>query len=515
MSTSNTGAASILDTAAQNLDVFPFHTVARPIPEVQVPHYGRAEELNTLTNDALALKLATSVVVMGREIDSRSYQRTYDANEYYRERFEQLTVEKDELQRQHESLQEEFNELEEKFNALSENNHHQQEALIKAVELMKDRVDNLTKQVNALPADAGSGSGPRVAKMDNVQTFSGSDAKVDVRDWIRQLKLYLSHMAINTDKQQIIYALSRLRQPASLYFADLYDKNSEGKDIGTWDEFVKTLLSIYGQKDDKEAAKKEFTQLWTNKALAKKDFIKYAEQFKTLGRLVEYEDQLLIDKLDEVIDEDLFKSARIAKMVSSMPTKWQEYLDRLLELHKAFDRNGNDKRIFGKDKDSSSKDKPQPQSKAKEANSTETATKFCQICSGMGKTKSAKTHNTADCYSKPGNESKRPAPKASSSTKNTTPQAGSSSGGSTGNNKGKGKPAKTLKARLMELLEGLDEDDNEPGTSAGDVNLNTARIEEIHEDVLMREAEEPKPSSKRGGKGKSKESNNSDFPKSM
>ena len=54
---------------------------------------------------------------------------------------------------------------------------------------------------------------------------------------------------------------------------------------------------------------------------------------------------------------------------------------------------------------------------AKEANTTDAtkATRFCQICSGKGKKGAAKTHNTNDCYDKPGNESKRPQPKASSS----------------------------------------------------------------------------------------------------
>ena len=73
-----------------------------------------------------------------------------------------------------------------------------------------------------------------------------------------------------------------------------------------------------GQRDDKEGAKKEITALFNNKDLAAKDFIKYAERFRTLGRLTGYDNELLIDKLREVIHRDM-RIALVGKGSSQLP----------------------------------------------------------------------------------------------------------------------------------------------------------------------------------------------------
>ena len=45
--------------------------------------------------------------------------------------------------------------------------------------------------------------------------------------------------------------------------------------------------------------------LWVNKDLAKKNFIKYAEQYRTLARIVNYSNEVHIDKMKEVISDKL------------------------------------------------------------------------------------------------------------------------------------------------------------------------------------------------------------------
>jgi len=45
--------------------------------------------------------------------------------------------------------------------------------------------------------------------------------------------------------------------------------------------------------------------LWVNKDLAKKNFVKYAEQYRTLARIVNYSDEVHIDKMKEVIPDEL------------------------------------------------------------------------------------------------------------------------------------------------------------------------------------------------------------------
>ena len=231
---------------------------------------------------------------------------------------------------------------------------------------------------------------------------------------------------------------------------------------------------------------------------------------------MEYKDDVLIDKLREVIPSSLATSVGIIESVSTMPAKWDEYLDKLLTLYKNTNRANTGTRIFGKDKDSSTgNDKPSKE-KSKEVNTTTTtkAAKFCQICSGLGKKGASKTHNTADCYSKPENANKRPQPQASSSGSGTS----ASRPAGADNNKGKGKPQqkKSFKARLLEVMASLDDDedsDDDSGTSpAGDVKTRTARIEEIFEEE---EVDIPVVKTTRAAKKGSSSKTESGFPKGM
>ena len=126
-----------------------------------------------------------------------------------------------------------------------------------------------------------------------------------LHDWLSQIALYCSASGIITDDQKIVCALTRLRAPASTYMKSYYDKVQVGQNVGSWGDFAQELKNIYRQRDDKEGAKKELTALWVNKDLAKKNFVKYAEQYRTLVRIVNYSDEVHIDKMKEVIPNEL------------------------------------------------------------------------------------------------------------------------------------------------------------------------------------------------------------------
>lgn len=180
----------------------------------------------------------------------------------------------------------------------------------------------------------------------------------------------------------------------------------------------------------------------------------------------------------------------LIKLVKQIPEEWEEYLELLLDVYKALNpdkikstiygnsgnnNNSGSKGSGGKDPnameiDSANKGK----GKGKQANSSEKEKRFCQICSGKGLKFKSKTHNTADCYDKPGNESKRPAPKASTSTPSSS-KTPASKGTDKGGFK---KKSYDLRARAMALLKEAEEAD---GRSSPDlvIGANTARIEEI------------------------------------
>ena len=45
--------------------------------------------------------------------------------------------------------------------------------------------------------------------------------------------------------------------------------------------------------------------LWVNKDLARKNFVKYAERYRILARIVNYSNKVQIDKMKEVISNKL------------------------------------------------------------------------------------------------------------------------------------------------------------------------------------------------------------------
>ena len=52
-------------------------------------------------------------------------------------------------------------------------------------------------------------------------------------------------------------ALTRLRASASIYMKSYYDKVQAGQGVGSWGDFVQELKNIYGQRNNKEEAKKK------------------------------------------------------------------------------------------------------------------------------------------------------------------------------------------------------------------------------------------------------------------
>ena len=157
--------------------------------------------------------------------------------------------------------------------------------------------------------------------------------------------------------------------------------------------------------------KKELTVLWINKNLAKKNFVKYIEQYKTLARIVNYSNKVHIDKIKEVILDKLQNALVIYKITNQSPKTWDDYLKLLMQAYKALHLDKAQGAIFspeaigeksGRKKDPDAMEIDEIQKK--EGKNLQ----YYQICAGKGFKNKAKLHNTADCYDKPGNEDKRP-----------------------------------------------------------------------------------------------------------
>ena len=107
------------------------------------------------------------------------------------------------------------------------------------------------------------------------------------------------------------------------------------------------LKNIYGQQDDKEGAKKELMVLWVNKDLARKNFVKYAEWYRTLARIVNYSNEIHIDKMKEVIPDELWNALVIYEITNQSPKTWDNYLKLLMQAYKALHLDKTQGTIFG------------------------------------------------------------------------------------------------------------------------------------------------------------------------
>ena len=361
-------------------------------------------------------------------------------------------------------------------------------------------VQSYKSQVDALPA--GGGGHSRQPKIGEPPIFKGSDDKIKLEEWRNLISLWCAHEGITTDKQKIVTALSRLQGPAHKYMESYYDRVGRNLDLGSWDDFVDELAQIYGQRDDKEGAKKEITALFSNKELASKDFIKYAERFRTLGRLTGYDDELLIDKLREVISRDM-RIALVGKGSKDVPKKWTEFLDMLLEFYKELNPEKTRGTVFSKSSSDNSGSTPMEvdvaeKSRKGKGKGKQVATastdkkKFCHVCHKT-------THNTQDCYRLAENADKKPKPR-------TQPSGNEQKAGGSGTQASK--PGKVKKTRVVQI-EVTDDEDDTPKSSA---SISTARIEEEDvKELALIEEDEPQSRSSRSRAGKAVTSTTSDF----
>ena len=84
-----------------------------------------------------------------------------------------------------------------------------------------------------------------------------------------------------------------------------------------------------------------------------KSFVKYAERFRTLGGITEYKDELLIDKLNNIMEKNMCLALIGYKSHGQVPKEWGNYLDMLLAIYKKVHPEKVQGHIFTKKKDMS------------------------------------------------------------------------------------------------------------------------------------------------------------------
>jgi hypothetical protein len=174
------------------------------------------------------------------------------------------------------------------------------------VEGQTRELQSYSTQLAVLPQFAGlSAGGGNKFKVAEPPLFSGANGKTTLQEWLNKISLWCNSQGVATDQQKIMTALTRLKGAAAKYMQPWYNKNTLEQPLGLWSDFVLELQGIYRMHDEKAGARKEIEQLFRNKSLAHNNFINYAKKFRTLARLSELEDSYLIEKLKEVLPDNL------------------------------------------------------------------------------------------------------------------------------------------------------------------------------------------------------------------
>jgi len=128
-----------------------------------------------------------------------------------------------------------------------------------------------------------------------------------------------------------------------------------------------------------------------------------------LARIVNYSDEVHINKIKKVISDELQNMLVIYKITNQSPKTWDDYLKLLIQAYKTLHLDKAQGTIFGPEViREKSKEKKNPDAmeideiQRKEGKSL----RYCQICAGKGFKNRSKMHNTVDCYDKPSNENK-------------------------------------------------------------------------------------------------------------
>ena len=108
---------------------------------------------------------------------------------------------------------------------------------------LEAEVTCLQKELTRLPR----GNIAFKTKVPEPPTFTDSENKIYLHDWLSQITLYCSASGIISDDQKIIYTLIRLHASASTYIKSYYNKVQTGLSIGSWGDFAQELKNIYRQ----------------------------------------------------------------------------------------------------------------------------------------------------------------------------------------------------------------------------------------------------------------------------
>jgi hypothetical protein len=129
-------------------------------------------------------------------------------------------------------------------------------------------LENANRQLGQMSTESGGGGGRRRPKLPSPKKWDNSDPKYSYWSFKQDMDLYMSHEGYITDVQRITFFMLSLDGSPKTYMRNWSIGLKDGQATGTFTEFLKELEGIYGDKDEKEGARKELKILFGTKNLS-------------------------------------------------------------------------------------------------------------------------------------------------------------------------------------------------------------------------------------------------------
>ncbi|KAI1783209.1 hypothetical protein LXA43DRAFT_1187130 [Ganoderma leucocontextum] len=207
--------------------------------------------------------------------------------------------------------------------------------LVNVVKDLRTQVASLTARPTTVhahaPSTTGSSGGTHRPRIADPPKFKGKTQDLTVEQWFQKLGIWFRYQNITADEDRITTALLFLEGGAQSYMDDYAQKAADNTPLGTWTSFVDRLKSGYRELAPEKSAQQSLEELC---AKSHSSIASFAENFRRFAIKSGYSDVELIHRIDAQCKGDLRTTMITHRSMSpfTIPTKWENFLDWVLEI---------------------------------------------------------------------------------------------------------------------------------------------------------------------------------------
>ena len=174
-------------------------------------------------------------------------------------------------------------------------------------------------------------SNDKKPKIPDPPKFAGKDkgSKLTLDQWLQKMNIWIRYQGFVQDNSKIIAALMFLEEGPLSYMSEYSQRASDGRDLGTWAEFVARLSTGYRDYSPEKTARAKLEEHCAKKHAT---LTAFAEQFRLHAHKSGYSDAELIARIERHLSQQIRGHMITLKTIdpTRIPTAWEGYLEFVL-----------------------------------------------------------------------------------------------------------------------------------------------------------------------------------------